>query len=100
MIINLEKFGTTLISRPDGKEAFLSLQKILKAVEEDERVEVNFSGVNTFSSGWGDEFLTPLLNIYGDRLILKNTSNPSVMATLDILQITFGKKFKTDDQPK
>ena len=42
---------------------------------EDEIIEVNFDGVLTFSPSWGDEFLTPLLNTYEDRLILKNTSN-------------------------
>ena len=62
-------------------------------MKEGENVEVDFTGVLTFSPSWGDEFLTPLLNIYGDKLILKNTNNPSVLATLDILQTTLGKKF-------
>ena len=65
----------------------------LKEVKEDEMIEVNFDGVLTFSPSWGDEFLTPLLNIYGNRLILKNTGNLSVEATLDILEKTIGKKF-------
>ena len=38
--------------------------------------------------------ITPILNKYGDRLVLKNTSNPSVKATIDILQTTIGKQFK------
>jgi len=71
----------------------LAVQPILKEVKKSENVEVDFEGVLTFSPSWGDEFLTPLLNTYGDRLILKNTNNPSVLATLDILQITIGKKF-------
>jgi len=93
MIIELKKIGTTLISRQTGKEAYLAVQPILKEVKKSENVEVDFEGVLTFSPSWGDEFLTPLLNTYGDRLILKNTNNPSVLATLDILQITIGKKF-------
>ncbi len=71
----------------------MAVQPILKEVKKSENVEVDFEGVLTFSPSWGDEFLTPLLNTYGDRLILKNTNNPSVLATLDILQITIGKKF-------
>jgi len=94
MIIELKKFGTTLISRQTGKEASLASQSFFKDVKEDEIIEVDFDGVLTFSPSWGDEFLTPLLNTYGDRLALKNTNNPSVKATLGILQTTIGKQFK------
>lgn len=94
MKIELKKFGTTLISRQTGREAFGALQPILKGVKPDENVEVDFDGVLTFSPSWGDEFLTPLLNTYGNRLSLKNTGNPSVQATLEILQKITGKEFK------
>lgn len=94
MTIELRKFGTTLISRQTGKEAFLAAQSLLKDLREKEMLEIDFTGVLTFSPSWGDEFLTPLLNTYGDRLILKNTSNPSVKATLEILQTTLGKQFR------
>ena len=93
MIIELKKFGTTLISRQTGKEAALALQPLLRDLKENEIIEVDFSGVLTFSPSWGDEFLTPLLNTYGERLVLKNTSNLSVLATVDILQTIVGKKF-------
>ena len=93
MLIELKKFGTTLISRQTGKEAFLALQPLLRDAKEEEKLEIDFSGVLTFSPSWGDEFLTPLLNAYGERLILKNTGNLSVQATLDILEQTTGKKF-------
>ena len=94
MIIDLKKFGTTLISRQTGREAFLAFQPALKDVGESENIEIDFKGVLTFSPSWGDEFLTPLLKTYGNRLILKNTGNPSVQATLEILQISSGKKFR------
>jgi len=94
MIIELKKFGTTLLSRQTGKEASLASRSLFKDVKEDEIIELDFDGVLTFSPSWGDEFLTPLLNIYGDRLVLKNTSNLSVKATLEILQTTIGKKFR------
>jgi len=93
MNIQLKKFGTTLISRQTGREAFSALQPFLKDVKKDEIIEVDFDGVLTFSPSWGDEFLTPLLNTYGERLILKNTSNPSVQATLDMLEKIIGKNF-------
>jgi hypothetical protein len=93
MKIELKKFGTTLISRQTGREAFSALQPFLNDIKTVEIIEIDFTSVLTFSPSWGDEFLTPLLNIYGDRLILKNTSNPSVQATLEILEKTIGKSF-------
>lgn len=97
MKIELKKFGTTLISRQTGKEASLASRSFFKDVKEGEIIEVDFDGVLTFSPSWGDEFLTPLLEKYGDSLVLKNTSNPSVKATLEILQTTTGKQFKVSN---
>lgn len=97
MIIEIKKFGTTLISRQTGKEASLASQSLFINLKDDETIEVNFEGVLTFSPSWGDEFLTPLIEKYGDRLILKNTTNPSVKATLEILQTNNGKQFRTSN---
>jgi len=93
MVIELKKFGTTLLSRQTGREAFSALQPLLKDLKKNENLEIDFDGVLTFSPSWGDEFLTPLLNTYRERLILKNTVNPSVRATLEILEKTIGKNF-------
>ncbi len=86
MRIELKKFGTTLISRQNGREAFAAFQPQLSALVESENLELDFEGVITFSPSWGDEFLSPLLKQYGSRLILMNTSNPSVKATLELLE--------------
>lgn len=94
MIVELKKFGTTLISRQTGREAFLVFQSTLKDAAKDENIVIDFAGVLTFSPSWGDEFLTPLLKRYRDRLILKNTANPSVQATLEILEKSNGKNFQ------
>ncbi len=93
MKVELKKFGTTLISRQTGRESFLAFQPNLENLKESENIEINFEGVLTFSPSWGDEFLTPLLNKYGDRLVLKNTGNPSVQATIEILEKSTDKKF-------
>ena len=60
MTIFLEKFGTTLISRQSGREAFAAFKPVLKDLTSDEKIEVDFKGVITFSPSWGDEFLRPL----------------------------------------
>ena len=86
MRIELKKFGTTLISRQSGKEAFSAFQSSMSLVKQDEIIEVDFDGVITFSPSWGDEFLTPLYNHFGDRLILFPTNNPSVKITIELLE--------------
>ena len=86
MRVELKKFGTTLISRQNGREAFAAFQPRLATLVENENLELDFEGVITFSPSWGDEFLSPLLRQYGSRLILMNTSNPSVKATLELLE--------------
>lgn len=86
MKIYLKKFGTTLISRQNGREAFAALQSQLSALKESEKLELDFEGVITFSPSWGDEFLSPLLKQYGLGLVLINTDNLSVKATLELLE--------------
>jgi len=93
MNIELKKFGTTLASRQAGKEAFAAFQPTLKDLSEVEDLITDFDGVITFSPSWGDEFLTPLARTYGNRFKLKNTQNPSVKTTLEILGTTNNVKF-------
>ena len=93
MIIQLKKFGATLTSRQLGKEALAAFMPSLSGVGETEIIEVDFDGVNTFSPSWGDEFLTPLVKKYGERLILKRSDNPSVIATLKLLEEVNGYRF-------
>ena len=85
MIILLKKFGNILTSRQMGKEARAAFKPSLHNVKKNEIVEVDFTGINALSPSWGDEFLTPLIIEYKDRLVLKNTKNPSVQATIKTL---------------
>jgi len=96
MRIELKKFGTTLISRQNGREAFAALQFQITALGENENLELDFEGVITFSPSWGDEFLSPLLREYDARLILMNTGNPSVKATLELLEKINQRTFKRE----
>ena len=86
MIIELKKFGNTLISRQAGREALAAFRPTLRDIGPKETIEINFEGVLTFSPSWAGEFLTPLMNEFGNRLTLTETSNPSVKATLEILE--------------
>jgi len=86
MRIELKKFGTTLTSRQAGDEAFKAFQSTLQGIKPGEDLEIDFSGVLTFSPSWGDEFLSPLLDQFGDNLVLLSSDNMSVQATIKILQ--------------
>lgn len=94
MKLELVKFGTTLISRELGSEAFKAFQPTLRKIPDEEILEVDFSGVLTLSPSWADEFLTPLLDVLGDRLVLLSSGNLSVQATIRILQEANKKNFK------
>lgn len=86
MHVALKKFGTTLLSREAGKEAYAAFAPLRQSMADTEIIEVDFSGVITFSPSWGDEFLSPLQKKYKNRLVLGNTKNPSVQATLKLLE--------------
>lgn len=94
MILKLEKFGTTLISREPGSEAFKAFQSSLRDLPSGENLEIDFSGVLTLSSSWADEFLSPLAVQLGERLILMPSENLSVQATLKILEEANKQRFK------
>jgi uncharacterized protein DUF4325 len=94
MKIDLKKFGNILTSRQMGKEAYLAFKPNMQNITKDEQIEIDFSGVDVFSPSWGDEFLTPLIEEFGKKIILSNTNNPSIKATLELLTDLEGKRFK------
>ena len=94
MKLQLGKFGKTLISRELGSEAFKAFQTTLRDLSKDEELEIDFSEVLTLSPSWADEFLSPLLDLLGDRLVLLPSDNLSVHATLRILQEANKRKFR------
>lgn len=94
MKLQLGKFGKTLISRELGSESFKAFQTTLRALPKDEELEIDFSEVLTLSPSWADEFLSPLLDIIGNRLALLPSDNLSVHATLRILQEANKRSFR------
>ncbi len=81
-IIQLKKFGTVLISRPAGLEAFNAIRPQLN---QETPVEIDFGGVLAVTPSWLDEFLTQLTNYNGGKVDLRATKNASVLAALPIL---------------
>ncbi len=85
MIIQVKKFGTTLVSRPSGREAWLAFQPVLNEISAGEEIIVDFAEVTVLTPSWADEFLTPLYDRFKGRVKLLNTDNPSIRASLSIL---------------
>lgn len=85
MIIQLNKFGEVLVSRPAGKEAWLAFQPVLNDISADENITVDFTDVAVLAPSWADEFITPLRNRFDNRVTLRNTDNLSIKASLKIL---------------
>lgn len=87
MNIFLKKFGTTLISRPNGKESLAGFLPVLKEIQDNEKIIIDCEGVLVLAPSWADEFITPIFEKYKNRVSLKNTDNASVKETLKILEL-------------
>ncbi len=85
MRIELKKFGTNLSSRPAGKEAFLIVKAYNLPKESGEIIEVDFSGVEVLTPSWADEFITPLLADYPNKVVLLPSNNASIKASIEII---------------
>ena len=86
MRLDLKKFGTILISRPAGREAWLSAQAyLLRGKKADEKIEVDFGGVEVLSPSWADEFISPLMSAYRGKVFLFPSGNASVNESLEFV---------------
>jgi hypothetical protein len=82
MQIKIVKFGDFLMSRPAGREAWLAMQAyILKNIDLEEKIEVDFEGVKVLTPSWADEVITQLKEKFKNVSMI-NDSNSSVKASL------------------
>ena len=86
MKIELKKFGEVLISRPAGREAYLAMSAyLIKGIDKDELIEIDFAGVKVLTPSWADEVITKLAQDFKNIKLL-NTENPTAQATLKTLR--------------
>lgn len=81
MTIQVAKYGTLLVSRPAGRDAYLSAKAYLLKDSLD-IIELDFSGVKVMTPSWLDEFLTPIKKEYGEKVNLTSITNPTVKMSL------------------
>ncbi|HRH23648.1 MAG TPA: hypothetical protein PK295_03385 [Candidatus Magasanikbacteria bacterium] len=80
--IQLKKFGSVLVSRPAGLEAFNAIRPQLSP---ETHIQIDFDQVLTVTPSWLDEFLTKLTDYNAGKVELLPTKNASVLAALPIL---------------
>jgi len=87
MKIPIKKFGTILVSRPAGHEAFLAAQAYLLPRSSQENIELDFEGVEVLAPSWIDEFISNLKKNYPNNVInILPSKNSSVRESLKILE--------------
>jgi hypothetical protein len=86
MKIEVKKFGEILTSRTEGREAYLVSRAYLKPIKEEESIELDFAGVKVLTPSWADEFISGLRSEYGQRLVCLPSTNPTVIASLQIIE--------------
>ena len=84
--IELKKFGEMLISRPAGREAYLAMMAyILKDIDKNKFIEIDFSGVKVLTPSWADEVITKVAKEFKNVKLI-NIENPTTQATLKTLR--------------
>ncbi|MEK7619921.1 MAG: DUF4325 domain-containing protein [Patescibacteria group bacterium] len=87
MKLQMEKFGTILISRPAGREAALAALAYSIPKEGNEEIVLDFTNVQVLTPSWTDEFLQTLEGHLGkNRINIIEGANPSVQMTMKTLR--------------
>lgn len=87
MRLMIQKFGTILVSRPAGREAFLTAKAYLIDPAPDETIELDFDGVNVLAPSWLDEFISGLKKNYANPVKIHASGNASVFESIKILKL-------------
>lgn len=86
MRVDVSKFGTTLISRPAGREAFLAARAYVIPKDQKEIVELDFTKVKVLTPSWADEFVSGLQKELGEKRVkVIEGKNSSVKNTFETL---------------
>lgn len=85
MKIEMKKFGSLLISRPAGREAFLAASAYIFPKDEKEPIILDFEGVKVLAPSWADEFVGGLHKNYKNTLKILPTKNQTVIETFKVL---------------
>ncbi len=80
--IQIGKFGEDLLSRPEGREAFLVMRSYHIPKNFNGTVELNFDGVKVMTPSWLDEVVTGLKNDMHVEVKFLPSNNPTVTESI------------------
>ncbi len=84
MKIEIKKFGTHLISRPEGRDAALVIKNQFLNDYKGDSIEIDFTDVKLMTPSWLDEIYQELLiKFTKDKITFTHTSNSSVNASIE-----------------
>ena len=69
-IIKMNQFGSTLTDRSDGQKAFVVIAR-----EDLFPVELDFSGVVSLGSSFGEEIILKIAPLQGNKITILNANN-------------------------
>lgn len=85
MILEMQKFGKILNSRPAGREAVLRVNQIINGSQDVNDIILNFNEVEILSPSFADEFIKGIKKEYPDKeVIIEGIENNPVIQ--DILK--------------
>lgn len=85
MKVKVSKFGEVLISRPAGREAYLSAKAYIFK-DRMETIEFDFTGVKVLSPSWIAEFISFFKKDYPKvNIVFQSSQNPSINESLKML---------------
>ena len=80
MNLNINKL---LISRPAGKDAFLTARAyVFNSLKADETINLDLIDVKVLTPSWIDEFIFGIRSNFKNKITYFNTTNESVSASL------------------
>ena len=86
MKIDISKYGTVLLSRPSGREAFLVARAYAVPKEGSDIIELDFTNVTVLTPSWADEFVEGMKKEFGaERVKIIEGENLSVKTTFKVL---------------
>jgi len=84
MILEIKKFGTHLISRPEGRDAALVVRHQFLDKDNTQSVMLDFEGVMLMTPSWLDEVVQEILKtVEKEKLTFTNAQNSSVKASIE-----------------
>lgn len=86
MKIAVKKFGSILVSRPAGREAFLAAAAYLLTPPPEGDIELDFEGVKVLAPSWADEFISGIKKNFSNPIKILPSTNASVIESIKILE--------------